>query len=300
MVMEENQNPPPQPPVENPAIVKNEHKPPGLKSKWPFLAIAVLLVLVGIFGGYFVLNQKKQIQAPVPSPTPGEVACTQEAKICPDGSSVGRTGPNCEFSLCPASSSAETADWKTYDDGDEFSFKYPANIFIEEAVACNFVNDNNLGLFKKRGEKNYLCGSDEPYYFYVGTVSKKDIDSNDSCYTNTKETVMVDNIAAEKYTITFRSNDKECLERGIGPISNERNSVYIISKGKLYLISWPVLDVDKSIYEQMLSTFKFTENPTPNPDNKFCGGFAGKACPNGYTCKLDGNYPDAGGTCVIR
>lgn len=29
------------------------------------------------------------------------VACTQEAKQCPDGSYVGRTGPNCEFSACP-------------------------------------------------------------------------------------------------------------------------------------------------------------------------------------------------------
>lgn len=27
--------------------------------------------------------------------------CTQEAKLCPDGSYVGRTGPNCEFSPCP-------------------------------------------------------------------------------------------------------------------------------------------------------------------------------------------------------
>lgn len=31
----------------------------------------------------------------------GKVACTQEAKICPDGSSVGRSGPECEFSPCP-------------------------------------------------------------------------------------------------------------------------------------------------------------------------------------------------------
>lgn len=27
-------------------------------------------------------------------------ACTEEAKICPDGSTVGRTGPNCEFAAC--------------------------------------------------------------------------------------------------------------------------------------------------------------------------------------------------------
>ena len=29
------------------------------------------------------------------------VACTAEAKICPDGSAVGRVGPNCEFAPCP-------------------------------------------------------------------------------------------------------------------------------------------------------------------------------------------------------
>lgn len=32
---------------------------------------------------------------------PGNTACTLDAKICPDGSSVGRTGPNCEFLPCP-------------------------------------------------------------------------------------------------------------------------------------------------------------------------------------------------------
>lgn len=32
---------------------------------------------------------------------PGWQACTQEAKVCPDGSAVGRTGPNCEFAACP-------------------------------------------------------------------------------------------------------------------------------------------------------------------------------------------------------
>ena len=29
------------------------------------------------------------------------VSCTMDAMMCPDGSSVGRTGPNCEF-VCPA------------------------------------------------------------------------------------------------------------------------------------------------------------------------------------------------------
>lgn len=34
-------------------------------------------------------------------------ACTQEAKICPDGTAVARKGPNCEFAPCPASTKTE-------------------------------------------------------------------------------------------------------------------------------------------------------------------------------------------------
>ena len=30
-----------------------------------------------------------------------QTACTMEAKLCPDGSSVGRQGPKCEFKACP-------------------------------------------------------------------------------------------------------------------------------------------------------------------------------------------------------
>lgn len=30
-----------------------------------------------------------------------QMACTEEAKVCPDGSAVGRTGPSCTFAPCP-------------------------------------------------------------------------------------------------------------------------------------------------------------------------------------------------------
>ncbi|MCK5285949.1 MAG: hypothetical protein KAJ58_01855 [Candidatus Pacebacteria bacterium] len=29
------------------------------------------------------------------------IACTEEAKLCPDGSAVGRIAPDCEFAECP-------------------------------------------------------------------------------------------------------------------------------------------------------------------------------------------------------
>lgn len=37
-----------------------------------------------------------------------EVFCTMEAKLCPDGSYVGRTPPNCEFSRCPSENKNES------------------------------------------------------------------------------------------------------------------------------------------------------------------------------------------------
>ena len=36
------------------------------------------------------------------------VACTMEAKLCPDGSAVGRVGPNCEFAKCPEATNPGT------------------------------------------------------------------------------------------------------------------------------------------------------------------------------------------------
>ncbi len=37
-----------------------------------------------------------------------QVACTMEAKMCPDGSFVGRTGPACEFAACPSATGSVT------------------------------------------------------------------------------------------------------------------------------------------------------------------------------------------------
>lgn len=56
----------------------------------------ILVILIIAFGIWkFKTSDKVLIQ-------PDEnVACTMEAKLCPDGSSVGRQGPNCEFSACP-------------------------------------------------------------------------------------------------------------------------------------------------------------------------------------------------------
>lgn len=42
------------------------------------------------------------------------IVCTMDAKICPDGSAVSRTEPNCEFALCPGETSLTPPPEETY------------------------------------------------------------------------------------------------------------------------------------------------------------------------------------------
>jgi hypothetical protein len=84
--------------------------------------IIIVLFVVGIIGGigWYAFKLRDR------------TACTLEAKLCPDGSSVGRTGPDCRFAPCPDAGPLErestdpTADWEVYQNDElGFSIRYP-------------------------------------------------------------------------------------------------------------------------------------------------------------------------------
>lgn len=56
------------------------------------LALVAMLICGALF---YIYSQDRA------SLTQDAPACTREAKICPDGTSVGRVGPQCEFAACP-------------------------------------------------------------------------------------------------------------------------------------------------------------------------------------------------------
>ena len=61
-----------------------------------YKTLAVLIVVVGLLMWGFSQN-------PLPIHFGDKTnACTAEALLCPDGSSVGRSGPQCTFSACPS------------------------------------------------------------------------------------------------------------------------------------------------------------------------------------------------------
>jgi hypothetical protein len=58
----------------------------------------VLLIVFGVAGFLY----RATLQAPTQGTNvvPGAVACTADAKVCPDGTSIGRSGPSCQFAAC--------------------------------------------------------------------------------------------------------------------------------------------------------------------------------------------------------
>ncbi len=62
-------------------------------------ALVALVVLASLGAiGVIIVNQRAVDEA---------VPCTKEARMCPDGSSVGRMGPSCEFAPCPGTGNAQ-------------------------------------------------------------------------------------------------------------------------------------------------------------------------------------------------
>jgi plastocyanin len=117
-------------------------------------------------------------------------ACTQEAKLCSDGSYVGRTGPNCEFSACPIVQ-VPVVQAKTYTINiASFAFS-PNSITINKGDTVVWTNNDSVkhtatgsgfdsGLlnnnqsfsfkFNNIGTYNYIC---TPHPSMKGTVIVK-------------------------------------------------------------------------------------------------------------------------------
>ncbi len=86
-------NPSNTPPVEQTPFI-----PPHANTYKKALFVVLLILLLGT-ACVLYLNGSRKIEYQA-EPKPTEAVCTQDAMICPDGSTVGRSGPDCKF-VCP-------------------------------------------------------------------------------------------------------------------------------------------------------------------------------------------------------
>ncbi len=112
-----------------------------VNKKYLLIGIFILVIAAGVFLSNFLFYGEDL------------VACTEDARICPDGTGVGRVGPDCEFEECPsygeenycdADSRLADACIKIYQpvcgwmDGEKIQcFAYPcAQTFSNSCFAC--------------------------------------------------------------------------------------------------------------------------------------------------------------------
>lgn len=163
--------------------------------------------------------------------------CTLEAKICPDGSAVGRQLPNCEFAPCPTQIPKGNV-------GDEKFSGLIANIKYD----CHFDGICNLTV----NNKQIIIGQGE-------------------MANNPSKGLLVDISLDEDQKSNYIGKTVNVFAKKVN------KNVYTIYGSDKYYVK--LSDVNKQV---------------------FCGGIAGIKCPEGYICQLDGNYPDAAGTCIDK
>jgi hypothetical protein len=112
-----------------------------------FHFLAILLALLGVFIGFTWAGYALRT-TPLPSPTPiarpttpfqptqpappEGVVCTQEVRLCPDGSYVSRTGPKCEFTPCPQASPAVSKGYTL----DSYDVAETTSVVCKQASDC--------------------------------------------------------------------------------------------------------------------------------------------------------------------
>ncbi len=135
--------------------------------------LAVILVILAM---NFKFNKQEEPQG---------VACTEEAKICPDGSAVGRTGPKCEFAACPEAKTNTSTVSVSHED-DKISGKRlvyfrgikqdgfaalvtvdPIEMFGGDAAIEAAMQDTKCGR-----EKVFSCTGSLNNSFYIRNLSK--------------------------------------------------------------------------------------------------------------------------------
>ncbi len=244
-------------PISPPGIsTQNIIPTPKPSRQFPFLLAGLVL----LFGGIFLAKSSVLDQLRLQSK---EIACTLEAKICPDGSAVGRTGPNCEFTPCPQITTTSPsippdpmASWKTYTDSKYgFEFKYPSEEKIEKGVdkssGQQFLSIGSANSLKITPEQQGL-GIENPYAKITTEpllVNGKQVSLGGHDIEKTK---IVEKIPDSTIT-TFKI---------IIPYPNKRDYLIMVN------YSFNPGIVDKNIeetFDQILSTFKFLDPNQADP-----------------------------------
>lgn len=245
------------PPNPNPNFV---HEYPKPQSPHPYghhfipskIMILILIIFIFLAGGTGIYLAQKSKTKPV------QKACTLEAKICPDGSSVGRTGPKCEFSPCPNKPTLTpdlTASWKTFEAATkDFEFRYPSTLYY-------LTDDGENGFYGGALINKKGISSCEGYLdcFYL------DFERNTTPAMGDRQSIQKEAISLNGILWSRAYGENQTSVNG-----KYSDTLYYKRDNYYYSMSFAadsksLIDENKELFEKIVSTFKFTEtSPTPS------------------------------------
>ena len=193
----------------------------------------------------------------------------------------------------PTPTHDSTANWKTCTNtSNGFSIKYPNDYIVDQATCVYFPPNEAVKRDSNDVKKTYVITitTEETTLSIEQWIKQKNL-----CPDWGTEFPSCSDIVKGPILNSIQFDNLNRHYAGIDTIVKQGDTIYDISLGARNP-NEPISKTARNVYNQILSTFKFT-NPE-NSEGKFCGGIAGISCPEDYRCKLDGNYPDAGGKCV--
>lgn len=212
---------------------EHEQKSSSLKSKWPFLVIAVLLLLLGAFGAYSVMNQTKQSQTTAPTPT---VETSNQTTSTP---------------IPTTAEISATANWKLYTNtGSGYSIKYPGENYVR--LICpgeELTLKTRTATDTKDEESMETCGRGGRFEIEVVSAASFTEPVTDEFVSVVKSEIVVADVTARKYISTKKPGAE-------GPIPDYSEDLYFENNGKKHLIHFGS-SVSDDIKNKILSTFKF-------------------------------------------
>ena len=219
--------------------------------------ILIIIAIAFIVGGGILAYQYWWL----PKEGANNIACTMEAKLCPDGSAVGRTGPNCEFAKCPDVKKDETAGSKMYTDSSlNYSFKYPpATCELQRLAGDTTFAVCYLPKGSDGGPKN-----NNGYVISLGFISKSQLSVMGISYCGAH---LDDSSRCESFKIGIVTAS---IDWGTG---NDASASVWISHPDGGIVAFalqPVTAESKEILKQILSTFKFLDENQESVISKTC------------------------------
>lgn len=213
-----------------------------------------------------------------------------------------------EVKIPPASPSAllDTSTWKTFTSPYGYTFKYPPIFELktqswqqqtQDGLITHEIDENTEAIIVYEDPIKFKGGGPPLYYTLWFKIFKpvnnaQELSSLQFAQQEFPKSEYGNEIQFQSLTIAGEAATK---------VSFMGEYLYIPHGQQMYQISYTPYSNLEYIITQILSTFEFLDGQTPTPTiptGQLCGGFDGVPCPSGYTCLLDGSYPDASGQCV--